>query len=115
MGLTGAAESTVSLDLLALTTHHERSGIGIWIPRALRPVGEHHMMDSAAVCCPFGQRPTSTELDIIWVGSNRERDAWRAEVATNRCCQRRWLPRGVGIVTAVGHEWLLSSDENAAG
>ena len=48
-------------------------GVGRDVPRALRPVGAHEVVDDAAGRRPLGERAPGTELDVVGVGADGQR------------------------------------------
>ena len=70
--LTGpvAGQPSRRLALLVLTPGDERRQIGVRVPRALRTVGAHEVVDDAAGGRPLGQRAAGAELDVVGVGAD---------------------------------------------
>jgi hypothetical protein len=67
--------------LFVLASLRQRARVGIGIPRALRSVGAHEVVDRAAGVRPLGQGGAATELDIVGMGADRQGDTRRIEVA----------------------------------
>ena len=75
--------------LLVLTPGDERGGVGVGVPRALRPVRAHEVVHDRAGGSPLGERRPGAELDVVRVGADGERAARRVEVDRRRGRQRR--------------------------
>ena len=54
---------------------HERDRVGARVPRPLRAVGAHEVVDRAAGRGPLRQRRAAAELDVVGMGADRQRRA----------------------------------------
>jgi hypothetical protein len=71
MVITAAAEAQVSIDLLSTPAFDKHCGVGRWIPRALRSICHHEMVNFASELRPLGEGPTAAKFNIIGVGAYR--------------------------------------------
>ena len=70
-----AGEPAGRLALLVAATGDERRQVGVDVPRALRPVGAHEVVDDAPGRRPLGERAAGAELHIVGVGGDGQRHA----------------------------------------
>ena len=68
-----AGEPSCRLALLDLATRRERADVGVGVPRPLRAVGAHEVVDDASVGGPLGERRAAPELDVVGVRADRQR------------------------------------------
>ena len=88
----GTGEPAGGGALLVLASGGERDGVGERVPRALRSVGAHEVMDRATGGGPLRERRAASELDVVGMGADRERGARHVEVAGPRArLGERWL------------------------
>ncbi len=66
-------ESTGRLALLVLAARRKGRDVDVGVPGALGPVGAHQVVDGAAVGRPLGEQPTTSELDVVGMGADRQR------------------------------------------
>jgi len=86
------AEPTCGFTLLLSAQGDERCCVRIRVPRPLRSVGENQMMDEASGSGPFGKSSTTAELDVVWMGADRERDVRDLDIDAH--CRRLRLGSG---------------------
>src|SRR5207248_2137880 len=75
-----AAQSTRRVALLLLTQGDEAGLILGRIPRPLRPVGAHEVLDLTAGRGPLGQRAAAAELDVVGMGADGQGASGRVDV-----------------------------------
>ena len=66
----GATESRRRFALFLLAPECERNYVGVGVPRALRSVRAHEVMDGASVGRPFRQERSAPELDVVWMSAD---------------------------------------------
>ena len=69
----GAGEAACGLTLFVLAPRCERSHVDIGIPRALRPVGAHQVVDDTTIGGPLRQHAAGPEFHVVGVGSDCQR------------------------------------------
>ena len=95
------AQPTGRLDLFELTLGNEGGHIGVGVPGALRTIGTDQVMHDAAGRGPLGQRCATTELDVVGVGADGQRDGGHGEVV------------GEGVAPYRGLAWFVCSHEGS--
>ena len=68
-----AGQPAGRLALLVLAARDERRQVGDGVPRALRAVGAHEVVDDAAGGRPLGERAAGAELDVVGMGGDGQR------------------------------------------